>query len=858
METQPWLSAVGLEGSEDINLRCRAESIRSGSREPDVFVLDIPIHVVHGNKEPFLGPLPTALPFNMPCSRIECTPTASSATALRLRSSNSGCEAFSLLGDGALAELPVNCSTDDPTVPGIRASFVAGWSKPLSSSVIRYNNNASASVVQPFGFTLLLNGGESLRVPTMFPPAVAPLHADPPWSLHRLRLVNATLSGTTTAPKTLPLPVQDDNEAEDETRSTVIQMPSFNAMRALCVPANGTSSTSSSVASSSQCNMKLTYTMALTFTNTTSTTDPNTKPPLLLTRHCPPDCTGIASGGVVAALEQCQGYATGAACLAASTAHKCAFGAGDQCRPCPNYAICPGGFLAFPIPGYCTAAPSSGRIYQCPAPSDVRCLGWDAAASACHCGPGYDASVPLCGACAPGYRFLDGDCLQCVPPGSSQSFATSSINTVAAIAATFVAIYVGLSLIVSYGFRSSQLPVSRWFGFRIAGEVVVWLLTTLPVFLQLTRVPSPGFPGFLRQLFSYFQTLEADFSSLFPYECTGSSPFSHHFTLSSIALAATAAAAMLSSFHTNSAGCRQSSVCNWLQYGVFLVAVLLYGPMLSKSIDTFRCIDTQRPLAMPTGVVTWENVVVWAFDMRVPCYEGSHLAAIILAIMAFTGVGVGLPMLLSICACIRTSASVKRKINQALHSNKRVEGLPAAHSASRNCWRLPEPIHAKAREERQWSILFMYGQPWLRPFTLWTMLVITVLSSVLEVSHYPTARAAVLSSLLYALSVFFMISKVPADYQWSHWKRLPRSYVYFASGTLVLLQSLVERTRIGTASDNEAVLVLSWVMFVLTVAAPLVLLAKCIALDRCKLVGRRQSRCCLSTRYAGIGANSVL
>ena len=55
---------------------------------------------------------------------------------------------------------------------------------------------------------------------------------------------------------------------------------------------------------------------------------------------CPPDCPALGLG--VYFSQQCSGYLTGDSCLQPSTAHRCAFGSGSECRPCPEGAVCPG------------------------------------------------------------------------------------------------------------------------------------------------------------------------------------------------------------------------------------------------------------------------------------------------------------------------------------------------------------------------------------------------------------------------------------------------------------------------------------------------------------------------------------
>ena len=75
----------------------------------------------------------------------------------------------------------------------------------------------------------------------------------------------------------------------------------------------------------------------------------------------------------------------------------CAFGGGSACQPCFSGSICPGGFRAWPLPGYWSAAESSTSVMPCVMP-DARgkCLGWSATLSAAQCGPKYRQGSFLC------------------------------------------------------------------------------------------------------------------------------------------------------------------------------------------------------------------------------------------------------------------------------------------------------------------------------------------------------------------------------------------------------------------------------------------------------------------------------
>ena len=122
--------------------------------------------------------------------------------------------------------------------------------------------------------------------------------------------------------------------------------------------------------------------------------------------------------GAVEYVEQCVGYPEpGALCAdrdAVRAGLVCAFGAGEQCRPCPAGAACPGGFKAHPLPGYWTESPESGVVIRCEPPAEERCLGWDAGVADAVCGVGYRQGSAGCSRCEEGrYPESDGSCRVC-------------------------------------------------------------------------------------------------------------------------------------------------------------------------------------------------------------------------------------------------------------------------------------------------------------------------------------------------------------------------------------------------------------------------------------------------------------
>ena len=78
-------------------------------------------------------------------------------------------------------------------------------------------------------------------------------------------------------------------------------------------------------------------------------------------------------------------------------------------------ALCPGGFRAWPLPGYWSADQTIPVQKVCRQPkAEGRCTGWDVAAGRAGCGPEYRVGSYLCESCATGtYAKDDGSCAAC-------------------------------------------------------------------------------------------------------------------------------------------------------------------------------------------------------------------------------------------------------------------------------------------------------------------------------------------------------------------------------------------------------------------------------------------------------------
>ena len=588
---------------------------------------------------------------------------------------------------------------------------------------------------------------------------------------------------------------------------------------------------------------------------------------------CPPTCSETVDQAEIAIIDVCPGFVRGQDCYSPSSGDMCSFGEGLDCKECPEHARCPGGFRAWPVAGYWAKDGSTGEIHSCPPPSKVRCLGWDAVSGATICGPGYDHDSPLCGSCLENYRSLDGVCIPCPrlvdateEPGLSGSAAFGLF------VAFLVVVYATCSTLLTRAFRISQLPVSKGLGFRIAGDVCIWLINTLQVLIQLTRLRAAGIPKFLRQLFGFFQALEADFAILFPYECAGESPFFDMYVVNIAAISLTFLSLSMSFIwialsKQKSVSASERTKCTglfiaWVHFACAVCSTLLYGPSLSKSLSTLDC---EEAPSLADGEGTTHIHLVWAHDTRVECYESPHSLAVLVAGLALVVVGLGVPLHLLGFAWWRLRLEVKSsaQANQSIsrpcactcrptnscRQNKTVNrsGKHRSVCSMIFCSRLREKTHAKLRGERQWAAVFGFGQPWLRPVVVGLVALVSLVSWLLDVDKWPIARCVVLSILLIGATVIMLWPTISTDHRWGQWKRYPRGFVYAASAALVLFQTIV----VATEGASPMIVPLSWILVLIVCVLPVTVffglfrwLGHMVNLNDvfCPCYGARQSR----------------
>ena len=506
---------------------------------------------------------------------------------------------------------------------------------------------------------------------------------------------------------------------------------------------------------------------------------------------------------------------------------------------------------------------------------------------------------PLCGACVLGYFSRDGVCTSCTTIQGPQH--QSPLGTLAFLLIGVLGVFGVLVVVLTRAFRVTRLPTTRSLGVRIAAEVTVWFLSTLQVFIQLTRTASPGLSPWLRRVFSYVQALESDVTGVLPAGCSGGSPFLYTQAVCSLALAFTVLFAILGvlrlrrdckmratlrahSLPRQPPGpgrARNKGPVSWLQFLSSVAAVLLYGPALAKSWDTLCCVTVMRPVATAAGV-TLLPARVWELDTRLLCYEGDHAIAAGLAWPTLVLVGLGLPLLLFVAASLNLRAvlpylqSVKDVAKGGKDAKAPFHSIPSlpftdrtvgAYASSRknqlSCHEaccamfrtLPEEQHQPLRQYRAWAVIYGYGQPWVRPASVTLTLCVTALSSALPPEEFPLARAVFLGVLLVAAAVACVWPSITLDHQWSAWKRWPRALSYATSAGLVALQCVIALSKLQ-ATTGTAVIVLSWAVVTCVASLPLVLVASLVAWLTSMLSCRAFWCCCCGSRCLGAGVRA--
>lgn len=217
----------------------------------------------------------------------------------------------------------------------------------------------------------------------------------------------------------------------------------------------------------------------------------------------------------------------------------CAFGEGDDCQRCPTGAYCPGGYRAVVLPGYYITSLDRLPVVRCSAPSEERCVGWNATANTVQCGAGYRPGSYRCQSCAKGYFVAsDGGCDEC-PPSKLEQLLQTLMSFVASLVAFGIINYLFI------------LAIAKYVGGTVAGgakaalQLMIWTFTVIQTIVQVGKGASPGLPGFLRQAYAALDVFS--FGGLSPNTAclAGAYPFLNEATQMGLALGLMALVAAL-------------------------------------------------------------------------------------------------------------------------------------------------------------------------------------------------------------------------------------------------------------------------------------------------------------------------
>lgn len=225
----------------------------------------------------------------------------------------------------------------------------------------------------------------------------------------------------------------------------------------------------------------------------------------------------------------------------------CAFGEADACIRCPTGALCPGGYRAWPQPGYWSPAESDPGVVRCLAPAVQRCTGFDFGVGAAGCGTGYLDGSPACAACATGFypaatsneaAAAAAPCIPC-PQRSLLATLTPALIYAGAVAGAGVIMFIVAALVAwRYG-GTVRAGLARTASF------VLWLFIAMQALVQVGRAASPGLPTALSSAYAALDAaLQFGGIALHP-NCTGAQPLQGPIALFATVLALLAVLGLL-------------------------------------------------------------------------------------------------------------------------------------------------------------------------------------------------------------------------------------------------------------------------------------------------------------------------
>jgi outer membrane protein assembly factor BamB/cytochrome bd-type quinol oxidase subunit 2 len=336
----------------------------------------------------------------------------------------------------------------------------------------------------------------------------------------------------------------------------------------------------------------------------------------------------------------------------------CAFGAGASCVTCPGNALCPGGYRAWPVPGYYTAAESSGIVTVCPPPAVERCLGWNASASATQCGPTYLQKSYTCAACAAGYypAPVDGTCTLC-PYGGKPS-AIQVLQPISVLVAVIVAVCACMYAIIFVISKTRKANTTHLLKRTL--QLGVWMWITLQNVAQIGQAASPGLPPIIVSIYRPLAVLQFQGIAL-PSVCVASAPFLNQMlTMSSVLLGVLLTAALVWRVEVAAAtAAGKRGVVRSTLYKLAIIGLTIVYPtgtntvldmLVCSSADisasTYATLTDDYTLVAAGGrsARTAVQVQLLLSDPSVLCYSSAHLPAAVLAWIVLIIYCIGFPV----------------------------------------------------------------------------------------------------------------------------------------------------------------------------------------------------------------------
>ena len=377
----------------------------------------------------------------------------------------------------------------------------------------------------------------------------------------------------------------------------------------------------------------------------------------------------------------------------------CPYGEADQCRPCPRGALCPGGFRAWPLPGYWSATGREDPI-RCPDPA-TRCLGWwrlaqppspsgarrlasgttsTSAGTGTVCDAGYEGYA--CTVCSEGYYPLKNLCKACPPPDD----VWGMIAPIVVFAVVILLLLIGMFLIV--WFAQKKRGGTLMGAATTAGQFVAWVVAVFQLMVQVVADASVGLPDTIRQIYVILDVFRLNFQFVHP-ECLSGDPF--FLPMSTMLVALTCFAVFLSlvlpcsrpeSCCGRCCGSRQKdpltklprirchslwttilcrrkegvpnvrvfrsllarNITPTLHLGAVVVLSLLYAISVQSALDMLNCQQIDITV-VEDGQAVAKSILALSKRLDVECFAADHAMPAALAVLTLLCIGAIFPLL---------------------------------------------------------------------------------------------------------------------------------------------------------------------------------------------------------------------